>query len=41
MTQYNELCEMMKEMDDAKLQPSNAVILNILSHARGLQEKRP
>jgi hypothetical protein len=40
MAQYNELRDMLQAIDEAKLQPSNATILNILSYSRGLQEKR-
>ncbi|HYG20269.1 MAG TPA: hypothetical protein VD816_15130 [Ohtaekwangia sp.] len=37
---YNELCAMKVEMDEARLQPSAGTVLNILSYARSLQEKR-
>jgi hypothetical protein len=40
MAQYNELRDMLQAIDEARLQPSNATILNILSYSRGLQEKR-
>jgi len=34
MTLYNDLCEMLKSMNDAQLQPSNSTILNILSYSK-------
>jgi hypothetical protein len=40
MALYNDLCSMMKEMDEAQLQPSAATVLNILSYSRNTQPKR-
>lgn len=37
---YNELCDMMRVMNDAQLQPAASTVLNILSYAKQLQEKR-
>ena len=39
-TLYNELISMKNDMDAAKLEPSPATVLNILSYAKSLQEKR-
>jgi hypothetical protein len=39
MALYNEICEMAKAMDQSKLEPSKATVLNILSYSRSLQEK--
>jgi len=39
MALYNEMCLMLKEIDDAKLQPSSATVLNILNYSRSTQAK--
>jgi hypothetical protein len=39
MTLYNELCAMMKAMDQVQLQPSTTTVFNILNYSRSLQEK--
>lgn len=36
--QYQEMAAMKKELDEAKLEPSDATIKNILHYAQGLQE---
>ena len=39
-TLYNELISMKNDMDAAKLEPSPVTVMNILSYAKSLQEKR-
>jgi len=36
--QYQEMAALKKELDEAKLEPSDATIKNILHYAQGLQE---
>jgi len=36
--QYREMAAIKKELDEAKLEPSDATIKNILHYAQGLQE---
>jgi len=40
MSMYKDLCAMVKSLDDAQLQPSNRTVLNIMSYARSVEEKR-
>jgi hypothetical protein len=40
LTVYNELCLMKKEIDSAMLEPSSASVLNILSYARSIEQKK-
>jgi hypothetical protein len=37
MTLFNELRSTIKEMDDAQIQPSSTVVMNILSYSKSLQ----
>ena len=34
MALYKDLCSLVKSMDEAQLEPSNASVLNILSYSR-------
>ncbi|MFZ6010104.1 MAG: hypothetical protein ACOYXT_07110 [Bacteroidota bacterium] len=40
MALYNELCAILKEMDESQLEPSSATILNILSYSRSTQPQK-
>lgn len=37
---YNELCLMKKGIDNATMEPSPASVLNILSYARTIEQKK-
>lgn len=39
MALYKEMCNLLKDMDHAELQPSSATVLNILSHSRNTRPK--
>lgn len=40
LAMYNELCEMRKRLEESRLEPSSAAVLNILSYARGAAAKK-
>lgn len=40
MAAYNELREMVREIDGTLLEPSNQTVLNILSYSRNTQPKQ-
>ena len=37
---YNDLCLMKKEIDNTMLEPSSSTVLNILSYARSIEQKK-
>ena len=37
---YNDLCLMKKEIDNTMLEPSSSTVLNILSYARNIEQKK-
>ena len=37
---YDQLCQMKKDIDNATLEPSSSTVLNILSYARSVDQKK-
>ena len=37
---YDQLCQMKKDIDNATLEPSPSTVLNILSYARSVDQKK-